>query len=170
LDGFESYLRSIFKNHRVDYACFRDKRDIDLIPYISSFLKVTKEYNIDKTLINSHLDLAIKYRFYGVHLTSNQFNTISRAKSNSLFTTVSTHSLNDIKIVKEECDAITFSPIFDTPNKPKPKGVEELKRAVKLIYPKKCFALGGVVTKKDILEVEKSGAYGFASIRHFVVN
>ncbi len=37
-----------------------------------------------------------------------------------------------------------------------------------LRYNVKIIALGGIVSKKEIDQVEETGAYGFASIRYFV--
>ncbi len=64
-------------------------------------------------------------------------------------------------------DAVTFSPIFQTPNKGEPKGVEVLKELVQA-KKAKIFALGGIITKKQIQECQDAGVYGFASIRYFL--
>ena len=168
-EQFRRYLSTIYKNKKVDYACFRDKENQNFIEYAEDFLKISKQFGVEKTLLNTHLKLAKRLGFFGVHLTSTQFNKLSIAKEKNLFTVVSTHSLADIKEVKKLADAITFSPIFKTPNKGRVKGVDELKKAVDLAYPTKCFALGGIVTKKHIKECENMGAYGFASIRYFSV-
>ena len=61
---------------------------------------------------------------------------------------------------------ITFSPIFHSPNKGEPKGVEELKR-VAFLLSIPVIALGGIVTQKQIGLSKQSGAKGFASIRWF---
>ncbi|MDY0117717.1 MAG: thiamine phosphate synthase, partial [Sulfurimonadaceae bacterium] len=68
--------------------------------------------------------------------------------------------------IEEGADAITYSPIFETPNKGEPKGIEALQHVIKK-YPIKIFALGGIVESSHVIDVEKSGAYGFASIRYF---
>ena len=169
-EQFRIYLTSIYKNITIDYSCFRDKKNHNFIEYAKDFLEISKEFGVNKTILNTHIELAKKLGFFGVHLTSTQFDKLSLAKEKNLFTVVSTHSFEDIKQVKDEADAITFSPIFATPNKGNPKGVKELKKAVDLAYPKKCFALGGIISQNHIKECEDSGAYGFASIRYFLVN
>lgn len=168
-EQFRTYLIKIYQNNTIDYSCFRDKKNHNFIEYAKLFLEISKEFGIEKTILNTHIKIAKDLGFFGVHLTSTQFNKIQEAKEKNLFTVVSTHSFEDIKQVKDEVDAITFSPIFPTPNKGKPKGVDELKKAVVLASSIKCFALGGIITKKHIKECENSGAYGFASIRYFSV-
>jgi len=64
-------------------------------------------------------------------------------------------------------DAITYSPVFDSPGKGEPKGLEDLKELVaKINIP--VFALGGILSEDQIHQVAECGAYGFASIRYFV--
>ena len=166
LRSFEEYLTSVYKNNQINFSCFRDKTGKTTEPYIELFLKISQRFGIKKTILNSSID----ERFYGVHLTSKQFDLIPKAKEKNLFTVVSTHSFDEIKEVKNlGADAITFSPIFSTPNKGEPKGVDELIKAVKLSYPLKCFALGGIVSKEHIEMIKVANPFGFASIRYFIV-
>ena len=165
LDSFEKYLTSVYKNHRVDYSCFRDKVNPDISSYIDIFLSVSKKYSIKKTILNSNIDA----RFFGVHLTSKQFELVKKAKERNLFVIISTHNEQEIIKAKElNADAITYSPIFFTPKKSEPKGVESLKKMVELASPIKCFGLGGIVSQKEIKEIKRANPYGFASIRYFV--
>ncbi len=165
LDSFKNYLTSVYKNNSINFSCFRDKTNKNPKPYIELFLKISQEFGIKKTLLNSSLD----ERFYGVHLTSKQFSLIKNAKEKNLFTVASTHSFEEIEKVKKlKADALTYSPIFFTPNKGEPKGVNELIKAVKLSSPMKCFALGGIVSDEHIEMIRKSECFGFASIRYFV--
>ncbi len=165
LDSFKEYLTSVYQKNQINFSCFRDKTNNEQTPYIELFLKISQDFAIKKTILNSSID----ERFYGVHLTSTQFDKIQKAKEKNLFTIVSTHDKNEIVRAKElGADAITFSPIFSTPNKGKPKGVEELTRAVQLSTPMKCFALGGIVSEKHINLIKKANPFGFASIRYFV--
>jgi thiamine-phosphate pyrophosphorylase len=104
-----------------------------------------------------------------VHLTSNQFSDIKKAKELGLFVVISTHSFSEIELaIKLGANAVTFSPIFPTPNKGEPKGVEALKEAVKK-FDIKIIALGGIVSQKEIKEVKKANPWGFASIRYFCI-
>ena len=95
---------------------------------------------------------------------------IKEAKNQNLFTIISTHTFKEIeKAQKFGADAVTFSPIFYTPNKGKPKGVKELKKAITTFPDIKIIALGGIVSDKEVLQIQRTGAYGFASIRYFSV-
>ncbi len=170
IEEFDFYLSSIYNRYYVDYTCFRDKTyNKKLEKFASRFLEISKKYNIKKTFLNTHIDLAFKLGFFGVHLNSKQFDMISYAKDMNLSVIISTHSIKEaIEAQKLGADAITFSPIFETPNKPKPKGVESLKEVCNLLKIK-CFALGGIVSQKEIDLCQRSGAYGFASIRYFML-
>jgi thiamine-phosphate pyrophosphorylase len=168
LSSFKNYLENIYQNFHINFACYRDKKSFSL-EYAKEFLLISKKYRIENILINSHIEVAKELRFNGVHLTSNQFDRIEEAKKAGLFIMISTHDKKEIEKAKLlKADAITFSPIFSTPNKGKPKGVEELKKAVELSSPLKCFALGGIVSDEQKEMCKIAGAYGFASIRYFV--
>ena len=67
----------------------------------------------------------------------------------------------------EGADAITFSPIFNSPGKGKPLGLEKLKEINDKINIK-CFALGGIIHKDQVDACEALGVFGFASIRFFL--
>ncbi len=167
-EEFCLYLESIYQTYHVDYACFRDKsNNKNLEKFALEFLKISQKYNIGKTLINTHIDLALKLGFWGVHLNSTQFDMISYTNEHNLATIVSTHSIKEaLKAEKKGAYAITFSPIFKTSNKPNPKGVDALKQLCDIINIK-CFALGGIISQKEINECKKINIYGFASIRYF---
>ena len=167
LEKFSSYIEGIFLQHKVDLISFRDKRDINLEPFIEIFLEICKKYNTP-SLINSHIDLALKYSFFGVHLTSSQFNKISYAHDKKLFVIVSTHSLEEALLAQEYgANVVTFSPIFKSPNKGNPKGVKLLADIISKLDIN-CIALGGIMTQKQIASCQKAGSYGFASIRYFI--
>ena len=165
-DTFQAYLQSIFKYKKPDFIAYRDKVNRDKEKYIEKFLEICKYYKIKKTFLNS----AIDERFYGVHLNSTQFDMIKEAKKGNLFVIISTHNFEEIeKAQKLGADAVTFSPIFYTPNKGKPKGLEELKKAVKTFPNIKIIALGGIVSDEQVIQIKDSGCFGFASIRYFTV-
>ena len=106
--------------------------------------------------------------FDGIHLTSLQFDKIEKAKEAGLKTIISCHTFEEIeKAVQLKADMVTYSPIFFTPNKGEPKGIEKLCEAVEK-YDIDIIALGGIIGENDIEEVKDSGAKGFASIRYFI--
>jgi len=158
------YLKNLEK--KADFVLLRDKESKNYAKLAKEFIETTKDFKYKKMLHQDYL-LAKELNAFGVHLTSNQFSDIKEAKKLSLFTIISTHTFREIKMAKElGADAITFSPIFNTPNKGKPKGVEVLKEAVdRFNIP--IIALGGIVTQKEVELIKKSRAFGFASIRYF---
>ncbi len=167
-EKFKNYLKTIYLNHKIDYACFRDKENKNIEELADIFLKISQEFKIKKILINSDISLAKSAGFFGVHLSSKQFDEISCAKNKNLFVIISTHSKEEV--LKAEilgADAVTFSPIFATPNKGKPKGERELANLVSL-QDIKIFALGGIINEIEVKKCKSSGVYGFASIRYFL--
>ena len=165
---FKNSLIKVYQNFKLNFVCFRDKESENYRELAKIFIEISKSFKIEKILINSYIDLAKELNFDGVHLTSTQFDKIEYAKSLNLYTICSTHNINEIK----ECElkgvnAISFSPIFITPNKGKPKGIEELKEVLKNSNIK-IFGLGGIISQKHIKELSKTSIYGFASIRYFV--
>lgn len=158
------YLKNL--NKVVDFVLLRDKISNNYSLLAKNFINETKNYSYKK-IIHQNYILAKELDAYGVHLTSKQFNKIKYAKELKLFTIISTHSLEEIKRAQEAgADAVTFSPIFSTPNKGKPKGIQELKKAIECCNIK-IIALGGIVTKEQIKLIKKTNVWGFASIRYF---
>jgi len=147
---------------------FRDKSALCYAKVANVFMQNAKEFNF-KPMIHQDYILAKELRAFGVHLNSKQAIAIKRAKELGLFVVISTHTKDEIKdAIKEGADAVTFSPIFTTPNKGKPKGVKALKEVVDEFGKKiKIIALGGIVTNEHIKEIELAKAWGFASIRYF---
>lgn len=166
---FGDTLSDILRKHKVDYACFRDKSSSNLDELIKTFVNICKKLDINNILINSYIDLAIKHKANGVHLTSSQFGEIVKAKDAGLFVVISCHSMDDIKKAKTlGADAVTYSPVFKTPDKGKPIGLEALDIAKNEIADIMIFALGGIITKEQVDSIKQTKADGFASIRYFV--
>ena len=154
-------------SQKADMIVYRDKKTTDYQKNASLFLAEAKKYNFSKILLHSDYTLAHKLKADGVHLTSSQFSYIQKAKDLGLFVVISTHSLDEaLEAQKLGADLVTFSPVFATPNKGEPKGVEELKRVVSILSIG-VIALGGIVSSEQIKACQKSGAFGFASIRYF---
>lgn len=166
---FEKKLRTILENKKVDIACFRDKQASNFKQLAIIFIKVCKEFNIEKILLNSDFKLAKKLGANGVHLNSKQFNKIKEAKALDLYTIISCHNYKDIEEAqKYHINAITYSPIFSTPNKGEAKGVSNLKQAIQIFDDLDIIALGGIINDSQIEQIKKTKAFGFASIRYFV--
>ncbi len=153
---------------KVDFICFRDKESASYELLAQSFILTCKDKNFQKSLLHGDVQLACKLGAYGVHLSSKQFSKISNAKKQGLFCVVSTHNEEEIhQAMALGADAVTYSPIFSTPNKGIPKGLEDLKEKVAKINIK-IIALGGIISDKQIAEIESTNAFAFASIRYFI--
>ena len=168
LKTFKNTLTNSLQNNIVNIACFRDKTSQNFEQLASTFIATCQSFNIKYILINSNIALAIKLKATGVHLTSQQFTEIQNAKQHNLFVIISCHNLEEIKKAQTlGANMVTYSPIFKTPNKGKPKGCDNLAQVVKQVdIP--VVALGGIISNEQILEIKKSKASGFASIRYFI--
>ena len=152
---------------KADMIIYRDKSTSSYRSNAQLFLEEARKYAFDMILLHGDYQLAHKLKADGVHLTSTQFEDIEKAKALGLFVVVSTHTLEDMQIVdNSSADMMTFSPIFKTPNKGEPKGVELLEKAA-YYASKPLIALGGILTQEQIEMCETCGAEGFASIRYF---
>jgi thiamine-phosphate pyrophosphorylase len=168
-ESFKDNLTKVLKNHKIDLACFRDKESSNFKELAMIFIETCKKFNVEKILLNGNYLLSHELKANGVHLTSTQFNKIEEAKKLALYVVISCHSLSDIQIALDnKADAISFSPIFETPNKGEPKGITALEEAVNTFKDINIFALGGIINENQIEQISKTKAYGFASIRYFV--
>lgn len=167
-NSLESALDVILSHFLPDFVLFRDKQTTQYASLAQVFVETCIAYKIPKILLHGDYALAHELGAHGVHLTSTQFDAIAMVKDLSLYVIVSTHSHEEaLKAQELGADAITYSPIFPSPNKGEPKGLEDLKQIVdKISIP--IFALGGILSQEQITQVEAAGAYGFASIRYFV--
>jgi len=153
-------------SHKASMIVYRDKDTKDYAKNAKLFVSAAQ--NFDKVLLHGDYVLAKQCRADGVHLTSLQFEHITKAKRLGLFVIVSTHSKEEAKKVEAlGADIITFSPVFHTPNKGMSVGIEALEEVVCSVdIP--VFALGGVLRQDQIDACAKVGAKGFASIRYFL--
>jgi thiamine-phosphate pyrophosphorylase len=167
-DALESALDVIYSHTLPDFALFRDKQTAYYRDLARTFVSVSRSYKIPRVLVHGDYALARELGADGVHLTSTQFEDIAEAKSVGLYVIISTHTHEEaLKAQELGADAITYSPIFTSPNKGEPKGLEDLKEIVaKIEIP--IFALGGITTEEQTKAVEECGVYGFASIRYFI--
>jgi len=168
IDLFDKRLRKQLHLHMPEFVLFRDKTTLKYADLAYEFIKICKEFKNIKSYIHQDVLLAKELGADGIHLTSLQFNEIKNAKKNNLEVIISTHSLDEVlKAQNLGADYVTYSPIFKTPNKGKPKGIENLQDILNKCDIK-VFALGGIIDKSHITEIKKTSVYGFASIRYFV--
>ncbi|SFV60510.1 Thiamine monophosphate synthase [hydrothermal vent metagenome] len=164
-DNLNSDLKRFAK--KADIITYRDKTNKNYHTYAEIFIERAKEYSFDKVLLHSDFRLAHRLKADGVHLTSSQSCDIGSAKSLELFVIISCHTIDEAVTAESlGADMVTFSPIFTTPNKGEPIGVEAITK-LKSIISIPIIALGGVTTMKQIDACRLSGASGFASIRFF---
>ncbi|MCF6339587.1 MAG: thiamine phosphate synthase [Sulfurimonas sp.] len=164
---FRNILHEQFKKYMPTYALYRDKSNQNYDIQAAHFVEVCTQFGTIKSFIHQKPTLAKELNATGVHLTSKQFDKIQEAKELGLEVIISTHTHEEVlKAQKLGVDGVTYSPIFASPGKSEPKGIDDLRELLK-----KCdinvFALGGIITQEQVQEIEKTKAYGFASIRFF---
>ncbi|MBN2894888.1 MAG: thiamine phosphate synthase [Campylobacterales bacterium] len=151
-----------------DFLCYRDKRQPRYEAFAQALALTCKELGFARLLLHNEAALARSVGAFGVHLSSERSDRIEEAKGLGLFTVYSAHSEGDLKRAFDlGADACTYSPIFPTPHKGAPKGLEDLKEKTAKMGPK-IIALGGITTPLHVRQVEEAGAFAFASIRYFV--
>lgn len=151
-----------------DFALYRDKESSEYATNAQNFVQMCKPIKTLKLFLHQDYELANTLGATGVHLTSTQFDDIPKAKDLGLEVIISTHTLDDVHMAEAMgADYVTYSPIFETPEKGEPKGVDDLKELISMVDVK-VFALGGIISDEQVRALEKSNAYGFASIRYFL--
>jgi len=164
---FRAIFHEQLQIHMPDYALYRDKSNPDYDIQAEYFTQVCSQFDDIKSFIHQKVDLAKELNATGVHLTSKQFDKIGYAKDLGLEVIISTHTHQEVlDAQKAGADAVTYSPIFASPNKGKAKGLDDLKEII-LKSDINIFALGGIVDEKHIKMVQNVKPYGFASIRYF---
>ena len=132
----------------------------------SEVVEITKNTST-ATLINDRADIALAAGADGVHLTANSVSTeiIRKTFPRNFIVGVSTHTLEKAETAKKlGADFATFSPIFYSPKKGEPQGIERLKEVCEHLKPFPVIALGGI-DETNFAEVLRGGASGFAAIR-----
>jgi thiamine-phosphate pyrophosphorylase len=120
-----------------------------------------------KILVNDRADIALAANADGVHLTAQSISTetVRRAFPPKFIVGISAHTLKKAEEAKRQgADFATFSPIFASPNKGAPKGLNELRRVCEKLKPFPVIALGGI-DEENYESVFEAGASGFAAIR-----
>jgi thiamine-phosphate pyrophosphorylase len=151
-----------------DFALYRDKENENYAVEAQNFVQMCKPLKKLKAFLHQDYHLAAQLGAVGVHLTSQQFDAITKAKELGLEVIISTHTHDEVHIAEAMgADYVTYSPIFASPNKGEPKGVEDLQSIISMVDIE-IFALGGIMSQEQIEAVRETNAYGFASIRYFL--
>ena len=164
---FRGRLVEVLRVHSPHLICLRDKTTPHYASLARPFTALKAVFQTTRFLLHGDVALAASLGADGIHLPSRAIDRVPSAKEAGLFCIVSTHTLEEaLRCEALGADAITFSPIFDSPGKGDPQGLEKLKEIRDKISIK-IIALGGIVTPDQIEAVARAGADGFASIRYF---
>jgi len=164
---FRDILYQQLIKYRPDFVLYRDKNNPNYSLQASYFTEVCSQFNNIKSFIHRDISLAKELNATGVHLTSTQFTEIEYALSLDLEVIISTHNYNEVlNAQKLGATYVTYSPIFISPHKGKPKGIKNLKELL-LKTDIKIFALGGIMNEENLQDISKTDVFGFASIRYF---
>lgn len=120
-----------------------------------------------RLLVNGRADVAVASGADGVHLPADGVPpaALRRRFGPGFLIGVSTHAMEEVERAQDAgADYTTFGPVWETPGKGAPAGVEALARAAATGLP--VLALGGV-TMARFGEVAAAGAAGVAAIRLF---
>ena len=168
-ETLEAKLKLTLIKYAPEFVCFRDKSGGDKTELLEAFKKTSRTSNA-LFLINGSIKNAIKFGFCGVHLQSSQFSLIKEAKQKNLTVIASCHNKGELcHAFGEGCDFATLSPVFNSPNKGEPLGIEGFEKELNGADKTKIFALGGIDNDEKVAQIEKTGVFGFASIRYFAI-
>lgn len=173
----EAYLLSLPKildSFSVDWLMYRDSSPV----WIPEFLRILKPYRkklfLNLPFQNINEVIALSEGFDGVHLKSQFFPYIATLKYSrsyalghrSILIGYSTHSIAEVTSALEYgADYCTLSPVFDTPNKGEPLGLEALE-ALPQALRMQTFALGGI-SSQHLERLRCLRFCGFAGISYF---
>lgn len=119
-----------------------------------------------RLLVNDRADVALAAGADGVHLTAASLSAgiVRDAFPPGFLIAVSAHTVEELRAAREEsADFAVFSPVFASPGKGAPKGLDALRAASAAVAPFPVLALGGVDATNYRACLEAAG--GFAAIR-----
>lgn len=166
-----SYLKSfpsILKAFRPDYAMYRSRDRA----FSREFAALCRAHNIlcflnSQGVGDGELDSLLPY-FDGIHLKGTALSLIADFSAHCMVG-FSAHSPKEVReALCNGASYATLSPIFATPHKGTPIGIESL-RALDSHARARTFGLGGIDTPSKLAQLAQiENLYGFASIRYFL--
>ena len=120
-----------------------------------------------KIVINDRVDVALAAGSDGVHLTSRSIpsDVVRRYVPKNFLVGISAHSFDELESAnKGKADFAVLAPIFGSPGKGAPIGLDVLRQAVTQTGPFPILGLGGI-NETNYHSVIDTGAAGFAAIR-----
>ncbi len=139
----------------------------ELYKLSSAAVKATENTDT-KILVNERFDVAIHAGADGVHLPSFAFGAddVRRVAGPKFLIGVSCHSADDVRVAKDSgADYATLGPVFASPGKGPPIGIEAFASVLCDVAPFPVIALGGI-DASNYRTVIDTGAAGFAAIRY----
>lgn len=118
-------------------------------------------------IVNDRVDVALAAGADGVHLPENSLNpsVVRRVTPKNFFIGASVHAFGSAKqAASDGADYVLFAPVFETPGKGAPTGVDELKRVCDALPEFPVIALGGI-DDSNVTDALDAGASGIAAIR-----
>ena len=120
-----------------------------------------------RILVNGRADVALAAGADGVHIPADGLSAdvIRKNFPPDFLIGVSAHSAEEALNARSNgADFVTFGPVFESPGKGKPQGLEMLKILSASLHPFAVIALGGI-DETNYASVLNSGASGVAAIR-----
>ena len=161
-------ITHLLKNPDVTHICLRDKKSASYESLAEAFCSLRPKYREVAFFLHTDWRLALRLGADGGHLPACAFDAIAPAAEAGLRVVVSTHSPEEALSAQElGAWGVTYSPIFESPGKGEPRGLEKLKE-IQAKISIDTYALGGIVSQERICALKETGVRGFASIRYFV--
>lgn len=118
-----------------------------------------------RVVVNTRTDIALACGAGGVHLPAGSPSPRAIVPQGFLIG-ASCHTMEELRLAEDDgADFAVYGPVFESPGKGPPVGIERLRDAVRRVRMP-VYALGGVTEENAPLCVE-AGAYGVAGIRLF---
>ena len=155
---------------RIDLIQIREKQlSARTLHYLAIRAVEITRGSVTRLLVNDRADIALASGADGVHLTSTSLDAtvVRRTFGSDLLIGVSTHSLEEAAAARRGgADFAVFGPVFQTPGKPPPVGLDSLRAVCEELTPFPVIALGGIDAENAETAIA-AGAAGVAGIRSF---